>query len=85
MHWLTHIFGFSDTFWRQTRERVVTGAAIGAGTSWLAGMSLWEIDSWKALVQGAVLGAGAALVASLAGRRRGDPDSPLLTAPSKEE
>lgn len=79
--WLTRWFGFTETFWAQTRERVIVGAMIGATSSWLAGMSMWQLDSWKALIQGAVVGAGGALAASIIGSRGGNPDSPLLTAP----
>jgi hypothetical protein len=85
MNWLTRIFGFTETFWRQTRERVVVGAAIGASSAWLTGMSVWDINAWKTVAAGALVGAGGALAASLIGQRRGDPDSPLATTPTPSE
>lgn len=85
MTWWTRIFGYTPLFWAQTRERVLTGAAIGASTSWLAGMSIWEAAAWQALAQGALVGAGGALAASLIGQRTGDPDSPLSSTPTPSE
>ena len=72
---------WTKTFWKQVAERVIVGAAIGASTVFVVGMTVWSIDTWREIAGGGLMGAFMALCASLAGRAVGDPDVPLATAP----
>jgi hypothetical protein len=72
---------FTATYWRQVLERVVVGAAAGGLSALAVGLQVTDAASWADLGSGVVVGGLTALLASLAGRAGGDPDSPLLTAP----
>lgn len=72
---------WTKTFWLQVAERVIVGAAIGASTVAVVGMTVWSIDTWREIAGGGLMGGFLALCASLAGRAAGNPDVPLATAP----